>query len=747
MEPTADEIKPLDDDAVSAALQSELQIAVSFIDTELGPQRALATKYYRGEPFGDEEQGRSKIVMPLVRDTARATLPSLMRTFFGGINVVEFSPGSDASSAAAQMASDATATVNHVLMNQNPGFLTFWSVFKDALVRKTGWVTWWWDTSINVSAKYYSGVTEEQLNDLAAVQDHHEHIDILGKEQVGTHTQPGPAQPEVVQHPVDGSPVMTGRMVPGQPVQVPIFNYSLRITKKAPRNKVSVCAVPPEEVIFSPECADIDGERAPLLIGRRQEKIRGDLIAMGIPDDLIDESGGGDTSLSTNVEVLARAPQQFISGNRAGQTKDQQKIPLYDLYYRIDADQDGITELRHIIAVGSNLKIWKNDYADEVQLALFCPDPEPHVLVGLSQAETIMDLQLINSHITRDVLDSLKASIFPRTAYVEGQVNTDDILNTEIGAAIRMRQPNMVQEFSHEFTGQRALPLFDLFDQVREQRTGIGRAAMGMNAGALQSTTPEAAMQTLTAAQSQIELTARIFAETGMKRVCKGVLKLLCQYQNHDMQFRLNGRDFTVNPSKWDVDLDVSVDTGLGTGNVGNKLQALTFTATQQQGFISGMGANNPMCSLQEVYNTQRKILECAGVTDIQNYWRNPKEAQQFGATIQAPKSPEATLAEAEMTIKNASESRAMLDMILSDDREREKMVADMFLRAADIAGHYGVQVDVAQIQGAMKLKHLEAQSALANSAPSGSPTPTGEDQTGQPPAGSDPTAPPQPGQ
>ncbi|HEY9427448.1 MAG TPA: hypothetical protein VIR34_09865, partial [Gemmatimonadaceae bacterium] len=78
---------------LEAALGAELDDAASFIDTEVGPERALATKFYRGEKFGDEEQGRSQIVMPLVRDVAKATLPSLVRIFCGAQRVVEFASG------------------------------------------------------------------------------------------------------------------------------------------------------------------------------------------------------------------------------------------------------------------------------------------------------------------------------------------------------------------------------------------------------------------------------------------------------------------------------------------------------------------------------------------------------------------------------------------------------------------------------------------------------------------------------
>lgn len=717
--------KPLQDEELAGAIRNELEVATVFVDTDLGLSRARATKFYRGDKFGDEEPGRSQIVMPVVRDTARATLPALMRIFFGGQRVMEFSPGAQASSRAAQAAADATATVNHVVMNQNPGWSILWNAFKDGLVRKSGWLTWWWDDSEEITARDYSGVSEEQLHEMAATIMDDEQLDVLGKTQVGTQMVPSPPQPEVIPHPVDGSPVMTGNLVQAPPQQVPVFEYTIRLTKKAKVNKVKIECVPPEEIIFSPECASIDGERPPLLIGRRQMKTRGQLIKMGVPEELLKDAGNGELTLENNPEQLARNPRQQMNRLTSGQTPDQDKLGFYDLYFRVDADGDGIDELLHVQCVGSNLKVWNKMYAEDVNLALLCPDPEPHVLIGMSQADSLMDLQLMISHVWRDVLDSLKLSIFPRTAYVEGQANVDDILNTEIGAAIRMRQPGMVQELTHSFTGQQAFPLFELFDQIREQRTGVGKAAMGMDADALQSTTPAAAIQSITAAQSQIELIARVFAETGMKRLFRGVLKLLCRNQDHKMQFRLNGHDYVVNPLEWDENMDLSIDTGLGTGNPGLKIQTLQYVDQQQQAAIGSMGPDNPLCSLQEAYNLRVAMLELAGFHDVQRFWRNPTESMKQGKQIQSPKSPEQTLAEAEMSIKQASEQREMLQIVLDDDRAREAQTADLFFRAADIFGKYGITVNLPALQQQMNAHHVEAANAAAATSTGAPPHPS----------------------
>ena len=57
--------------------------AIQYIDDEVSPNRAKATEYYRGDKFGNEEDGRSTVVSMDVRDTVSKIMPALLRSFFG----------------------------------------------------------------------------------------------------------------------------------------------------------------------------------------------------------------------------------------------------------------------------------------------------------------------------------------------------------------------------------------------------------------------------------------------------------------------------------------------------------------------------------------------------------------------------------------------------------------------------------------------------------------------------------------
>jgi hypothetical protein len=109
----------MSEEELQGVVSSEIYDAISFIDDDIGGNRALATEYYYGLPFGNEEDGRSQVVSMDVRDTVQGILPSLMRIFFGPERVVEFAPQGPEDIASAEQATD---YVDFIFKRDNPGF-------------------------------------------------------------------------------------------------------------------------------------------------------------------------------------------------------------------------------------------------------------------------------------------------------------------------------------------------------------------------------------------------------------------------------------------------------------------------------------------------------------------------------------------------------------------------------------------------------------------------------------------------
>ena len=738
---------PMDDTEFNAVVSGALMQSVQFVDFELSPERAKATEYYLGKPFGNEEEGRSQVVLTEVRDAVNGIVPSLMRIFFGSENVVEFVP---TRADCVEQAAQATDFIRYVFTEDNNGFLQTLSVLKDGLIRKIGIFKWGWDDSDEFKSYKLQGVTEQEMELLAADDD----IDIAKAEKTPTlrldqmayekahdqwkmqcdqiKAQFAQAQKlQAAQPPQPGQPPAPPAQPPQMPPEPPkppqLHSIELRRTVKGGRARL--WSLPPEEFIFNREARDLDSA---LLVAHRTAKTRGQLIALGVSEeDLAAHAGADDAAtdvtLRGNAEELARRDVAGVGRVFGfGYTVDPElgraddKVLYTEAYITIDYDGDGVAELRKICCIGPQYHPISNDPADERPFAVFIPDPEPHTMLGGSWADRTMDIQRIKSFLLRGTLDSLSASIFPRTIYTEGQASVADILNTAIGAPIRERTPNSVRSFAHLFTGKEVFPFFSLMDDIVERRTGQEKGAQGLDADALQSMDKGGVAAVVSAAQLQTELVARIFAESTFKPLFRGLLRLVIGNQPKTRVVRLRGSWVDVDPRLWDAAMDVSVNVGLGTTFVDKKIAILMQTASEQKDILTQMGLQNPMTSLSQLSNTYAKILELQGFKDATSYF-NKVDPKWAPPPTPPPVDPNAAIAEATV---NVQKLRTTGELAIQRDKitmEREKnafdhaialkkLDDDVVMRKYVADAQFGAQMQQAQLDNALSTEAKETE-------------------------------------
>jgi hypothetical protein len=148
---------------LKAMLAAEKANALAAISAaRLMEDRATAMDYYLGDMRKDmpAQDGRSRAVSTDVADTIEGMMPGLMDIFAGGDEVVRFEPVGPEDEAAAQQETD---YVNHVFMQQNPGFMILYSFLKDALLSKVGIVKIWWEEREEESRDTYYDLTDNQF--------------------------------------------------------------------------------------------------------------------------------------------------------------------------------------------------------------------------------------------------------------------------------------------------------------------------------------------------------------------------------------------------------------------------------------------------------------------------------------------------------------------------------------------------------------------------------------------------------
>lgn len=662
---------------VGAALEE----GQDFIESEISEDRIKAQRYFEGQVDIGEEEGRSKVVSTKVRDTIRAIKPSLMRVFLSSDSPVEYIPEGSEDVAAAEQAT----SYGQYMFNKLNGYRLINDAFHDALVKKTGILKVYWE-DYNTSEIYdYTMLTDE------------EYTAIVNDDNV-----------EVIEHSQE-TVVSVDEM--GMEVQAPI--HDLKINYVTPQGKLCIDSVPPEEFIIDSNAKSIDDC---YVCAHRSEMRVGDLVGMGFDfDEVVKMAGTGESGSYADEEDYER--RGYDQEEPEVKDDSMRLVQVTEAYMKMDIEGTGIPTMYKFLMGGAHFKLLDYEEWGEVPFAIFEIDPEPHAFFGRSIADLIMNDQDASTAMIRGILDNVALTNNPRTEFVEGQVNVDDLMNNEIGGLVRTRAPGMIRDISVPFVAGQTLSAVEYMDRTIEQKTGVSRASMGLDPDSLQSTTKAAVNATVSAAAGQVEVIARNLAEGGMTQVFKLILKLSNENSDEEQMMRLNGKFIPVDPRSWNSDMDTTVNVGLGTGQEEQKMMALQQTLDFQMSVWNQYGHDNGLVSMTNIRNTVADIISLNGVRNVDRYYQpmNQQIEQQFTqrkmqAQAQQPQPMDQGQAFIEAE-KIKAQSKAQTDMIkaqidaqkaiAADDRERDQMDQDLLVDAAKIYGQYQTSVDVSKVKDA----------------------------------------------
>lgn len=668
----------------------------------LTPIRERGIQFYLGLIPALDDEGRSTIVATEVRDTVLAMLPSLMRIFTGQESTVNFIPTRQADVDRTEQAND---YINYVFQTDNPGYMILQDVFKDGMIKSMGVVKWWTDSNLEVVEERYERMTLEQRQLIIS----QEGVQVV---KMDAYSRQGPG----------------GEIIP-------TFDMTVRREKRAPIHRVM--AVPPDEFRINRTATTVKDSAC---VGREWFATQSELLRRGVPRELINESrdfSGGDMRFT-----LERMLRNQGADSPFGRDTAEPLCRFGEYWIRIDKDGDGLAELRHICVIGDNQIIVVDDPANRAKMAICCPDPEPHSIVGHSIAELIADLQVIKSNMLRGSLDSLAQTIYPRLVGVDNLVDWDDVLNQAIGAPIRVKDITAVQQLQYTFVGQPVFDMMDRLDAIRMSRTGVSEQSKGLDPKALQSTTVKGVEMIITGAQERIELVARTMASTFMEDMFSGLLQEVTENPSPARVIRLRGKFVTVTPDEFDQTMSCRVNGAMGRGSDSDRFMMLNTILAKQELILQSQGLQNPMVSPMEYRNTLEDVLALAGLKNVNRYFKEitPETMQAFMQQQAAKEDPNIIFAKAEADkvraeiVKILADARVKTeDMTLKDDASRDKTEGDQMLKAAEIDAKYGAAVDTAAIQALWKAPRQPPGAA----GPSGKP--------GGPPPGAPGQGPPQP--
>ncbi len=668
--------------------------------SDLSNQRRQAMDYYLQKPYGNEIDGRSKIVTSEVSDVIEWMLPALLEIFTASGDLFKFEPvGLEDEDAAKQ----ATDYINHVFFKDNEGFQILLDWFKDALLQKNGITRCEWDDSVVTRRYSYTGL------DIEAIQ-------IIESEK-GI---------EIVESSEDEDGF-----------------FAITVLRTEPKGRIRVFGVPPENFLISRRATSIKNAA---YTGDEERVTISDLLAAGYDKETVHSIPSGDAQ-DFSQERIARydVDDDWPEGAEGlGLDPAMREVWVTTSYVKVDFDGDGIAELRRVVTAGSGLAILENIEADNSPYCSLTPVPMPHRFNGRSVADWTMDIQFSKSTFLRQWHDNLYQSNNAVKA-VSKKVNLEDLLTPRIGGVVRVDTtvgdvgahiaPQITAPFGPQIIGG-----LEYMDKVMQSRTGHSPfGSDGLPAELNKTATGITAV--LGERQKRLQLVARVFAETGVKDLGKKILGLVIKHQDRARTIRLRGEWVEIDPRAWNSEMDVSLTVGLGYGSKDQQLAVMQGTLDIQQQMVASQGGpSGPLIFPENIHAAMKKWLEAGGMKNTDAFVSDPEDPNVKERMKNAPPPPpdpklvevekKAELAAREVEIKFEQDQASEQRYARKDEIERTRKDAeaaaehDRAMREIELENERKThqinlhhQLEVARIEAELGLKEgkLNADAHLAD--------------------------------
>lgn len=627
-------------------------------DGDISSTRQENLNYYIGAEYGTEREGYSKFVTRETLETVEWVLPSILRVFLSGDQIVSFDPVLPEDEPAAKQETD---IANHQILkaNNGQGFLALHHWIKDALMYPNGYIKAYVEDCVKTDVGMVTGVTEMGVQMLSDDPD----VTILEQDsrQVLVQMPPNPNMP------TQGG---------AQPVTV--YDLKIRTTKQI--RELRLEPVPPEECLVDNDLTTLDLDAADFVCHRRQRSFT-DLVEAGYDPDELNMVGQGD-NYQWNDERVNRL--FYTDENPDSADEDDRGMRMFwvhECYVRVDYDGDELSERRKITMIGN--RIFDNEETNYQPMIALASILMQHKHTGMSYVDIVKDLQLLISILTRQVLDNIYKinvgkKVFSEDALTEDGATMEALLNPQAefipvrGAAQMAFAPEPITSIVGEI-----LPVIQHFEQQRVTRTGVTPEST-LDANSLQEVRQDVFANAMDRASQRIEMLVRIFAETGFRKLMLKVHQLLRSHWDIAKTVKIRGTWIDVDPQGWRDRTDMTVSTGLGFATKHQTLSMLVQMLSMQKE-AAGSGLSNP----QKIYNALDDLVAKSGLGDVRNFFVDPSGPEY--QPPEPPPDPNLILAQAQAQALQQEQQRKAQEFQVTAQIDSTKAQLDAQNKQADI--------------------------------------------------------------
>lgn len=545
--------------------------------SDLARERLKATYEYAGLPVAHlSPQGVSTIVDTSTTEVIEAYTAVLCDLFLSNQRIGRFLPWNDTPNAY-KGAKEAAMLVNYAIFKQNNGWEMLSQWMKSSLLWKNAVIRWGYIEDYDYVFEEYEEISQAKLDEILADDS----LEIVGELEFENRAA-----------------------TPGESMDVDlgIVYTNVRVRRELNNSRVKLELIPPENFRIARDATCLEDAT---FVGIQNTMTRSEIrkyypdVADSIED--WDELSGATTAfgpLDYAQDVAARKQitgQEFYQGsNSVSETplEASRELTVTECWLRVDRDGDGIAELKHIIAAGSHI-LYEDD-CDMIPLADIVPIDIPHEYFGLSMADFTRSSTLASTAILRGFVENTYLTNYSPKLADPNVVDFSALQNMKPKQIIPTNgnPAGAIQQLPPESISTGTVPLLEHLQMIKEQATGMSKAAQGLNDTLYVSGNSEQKLSAVqSAAQKRIQHIARRFAETGFKRLIEGVYHTLKSSIKGKASYKMNGVFQTVDMSTLPAKMDIEVALDIGENSNATKIAKLSKVGAEVLPALNQQGA------------------------------------------------------------------------------------------------------------------------------------------------------------
>lgn len=572
--------------------------SIKYANDDFATSNRAMLQSYNQDPYGNEEDGHSKVISADHYDMVESDMPSIARVFLGANKVMEFKPWKQDD---AEEARQKTIYADYLVRKQPESFKVLHDWMKEPGFAKCSVVKFFCDTESKPEYIHYENLSEDEM--AMTIQD--------------LEREPRVDRVEVESKYDEFDDEEGNRR----------YNVRFRVVRKT--KKIRIANVPPESFIISRGAKSKD---TAAIVGDECLMTKGELVAQGFDKGLVkklpvvaDKNG--------NQDLQERFKDQGGWDYKSGYHWTQDEVIVQNLYALVDYDEDGIPERRFIMKVGD--EILENEPYGIAPYAILSQILMPHSAIGKSRGEQAARFQLEKTAIKRSMMDNTYAVTRPRHAVNDadgsidgGKVDLDDLASHTINGIVRCdgNPAECIMPLTVPFVGDAALMIIQYLDTEKSNTLGAQLTNQGLSADKFFKETATRYEGVAEAAQAKIELVCRAYGETGVRDLYEGVIWTAQHYQDEETEIMVLGKPLIVDPRKWRYEHYAVSNVGLGAGDSADAIDNL---AIQLQTQMMLLQAGSTIVDSKKIYNTLDDLSRAMGKPDTSRYFNDPEVPDQ----------------------------------------------------------------------------------------------------------------------